>query len=74
MSAPVCLIKCLACRRQFPSPIQFATREAFLSSSLVDNEVQCTACSSMTHCNKENMYFNNRTGHIHHGTATIPSA
>ena len=66
-----CLIKCIECSRLFPSPIQFATMNAFLGSALLGNEVQCPQCGNMTSCNKENMYFRDGDG-IHHGDETLP--
>jgi hypothetical protein len=72
MSEPVCLIKCDHCKRQFRSPIQFGRSEAFFTSALVGNQVQCCECRKMTRCNKENMYFNARDGTVFHGTETTP--
>jgi hypothetical protein len=72
MGESVCLIKCAHCQEKFRSPIQFMTQAAFISCSLVGNVVTCPSCRRDTHCNKENMYFNDREGNVSHGSDTIP--
>ncbi len=74
MQKPVCLIKCNHCKKQFRSPIQFDTPGPFFTSTIANNNARCRECGRMTRCNKENMYFNDRDGTIHHGDETIPEA
>ena len=74
MAEPVCAIKCVHCNALIPSPIKFATKDVFLSSTLVGNQLQCKKCGELTRCNKENMYFNPKDGTIHTGEETIPDA
>jgi hypothetical protein len=73
MAETVCLIKCTHCKSQFPSPVQFGTAEAYFTSTLVGNEVTCSRCKKSTACNRDNMYFNDRTGTVDHGEQTIPT-
>ena len=72
MAEPVCLIKCDHCKQQFSSPIQLGGARAFFTCQLVGTVVRCRKCGTMTPCNRENMYFSDRDGMVHHGSDTIP--
>ena len=72
MPEPVCLIKCLSCKQQFPSPLQFSTARTFFTSTLMGSSISCPNCGNMTRCNRENMYFNDREGGIQHGDQIVP--
>jgi len=45
------------CESLFDSPIQFANKDAFFTSSLIHNALTCPSCKKTTGCNKNNMIF-----------------
>ncbi len=53
--ASIAEIRCLNCGAWFPTPFSFESEEAFYTSSLVGNEVDCPACGKATGCNKDNI-------------------
>ena len=55
--APTAEIRCLNCIAWFPAPMSFETEEAFSTSSLVGNTVECPVCGKDTGCDKGNMRF-----------------
>ena len=48
-------IRCLNCRKWFPSPIFFGDSETFDTSILFGNLAQCPHCGKMTGCDKNNL-------------------
>lgn len=54
---PSCEIRCEHCSEWFPSPFHYITKEAFFTSTLVNNGVSCPKCGRDTGCDKENMRF-----------------
>ena len=60
-NSTACRIRCLECKRWFPSPIAFEDIDVLDSSILIGNKVLCPRCGKWTDCNKENMHFAERT-------------
>jgi uncharacterized C2H2 Zn-finger protein len=55
-------IRCTHCGTWFDSPMSFGSSEAFNTSTLVGNTVQCPRCGKMTGCNKENIRHHSASG------------
>lgn len=58
---PAGKIRCLNCKKWFPSPIKFGNVNVLDSSTLIGNKVKCPHCGKWTYCDKENMHFAERT-------------
>lgn len=47
-------VRCLHCRKWFPSPIYFGDDSSFDTAAVVANIAECPHCGKMTGCDKEN--------------------
>jgi len=47
-------VRCLNCRKWFPSPIFISPWNSLAEATLFGNLAQCPHCREMTPCNKEN--------------------
>jgi len=51
------IVTCKSCDREFPSPVQVASKESFDTMGFADNTIQCPVCGQANVYNKPDLKF-----------------